>query len=571
MIALGWAVFGSIGTARGAGEDGSSRVRLSQPVVGEPGRTLIREDTNGSEGVDALRNRIDRDLEALDRYEKRLAHASREDSLVLRRQIAHRQVSALRALHRLAGMLMEMEKEGEQPKLRRDVETRFATVTPLLQPYVDALREEIDELRARRWETPVGRRLDLENHIAKQTGFLDEVYRIYLDHLAKEELLGLGDSTEVARLKRSLMDRADELSGRLDYALERANELKNQYKTDSSNQDLPILISAVKITVETNVSSLQASVDLMDKLDLPTSTYRAQLVAATRDISSGIFDVNVVSSLLGQAMDSLGAWFRRNGPRLLIKVLLFALILFAFRTLAKLVRRALDHALGSAKVKTTQLLRRMIVNTTYNLIMFMGLLIGLAQFGISIGPLMAGLGVAGFIIGFALQDTLANFASGMMILFYRPYDVGDVVEIGGVFGKVDKMSLVSTNILTLDHQTMVVPNNKIWGDVIKNVTDQRIRRVDLVFGISYSDDVEKAERVLMEILQDSEKILDNPAPVVRLHELADSSVNFVVRPWAKTEDYWEVYWDVTRKVKMRFDEEGISIPFPQRDVHLRKD
>ena len=155
-----------------------------------------------------------------------------------------------------------------------------------------------------------------------------------------------------------------------------------------------------------------------------------------------------------------------------------------------------------------------------------------------------------------------------MILLYRPYDVGDLVEEGGMVGKVDKMSLVSTSLLTLDNQLIVIPNNKIWGGVIKNVTAQTIRRVDLVFGISYSDDIPKAERVLAAILTYHERVLDDSEPMVRLHTLGASSVDFVVRPWVKVDDYWDVYWDVTRTVKLRFDEEGVSIPFPQRDVHV---
>ena len=142
---------------------------------------------------------------------------------------------------------------------------------------------------------------------------------------------------------------------------------------------------------------------------------------------------------------------------------------------------------------------------------------------------------------------------------------------GTVFGKVSKMSLVSTTILTIDNQTIIIPNSKIWGDVIKNVTAQDLRRVDMTFGISYTDDIPKAEQVLMGILKDHDKVLDDPEPAVKLHELGDSSVNFVVRPWVNVDDYWDVYWDVTRAVKMRFDEEGVSIPFPQRDVHIYND
>jgi small conductance mechanosensitive channel len=199
---------------------------------------------------------------------------------------------------------------------------------------------------------------------------------------------------------------------------------------------------------------------------------------------------------------------------------------------------------------------------------FFRILVALSQMGISLGPLLAGLGVAGFIVGFALQDTLGNFAAGMMILLYRPYDMGDLIDVGGVFGKVNKMNLVSTSLLTLDNQLFVVPNSKIWGDVIKNVTAQDTRRVDMVFGISYSDDIPKAESILEDILQSHDKVLDTPESMVRLHTLGASSVDFVVRPWVKVDDYWDVYWDVTRTVKLRFDEEGVSIPFPQRDVHV---
>ncbi len=212
----------------------------------------------------------------------------------------------------------------------------------------------------------------------------------------------------------------------------------------------------------------------------------------------------------------------------------------------------------------------MVISIVRNTVIIIGILIALSQVGINLGPLLAGLGVVGFVIGFALQDTLSNFAAGMLILIYRPFDVKDLVEAGGVSGTVSDMSLVNTTILTLDNQTIVVPNNKIWGDVIKNVTAQTVRRIDLVFGISYSDDIEKTERILQEIVDSQAAVLDQPETMIRMHELADSSVNFIVRPWVNTDDYWETYWAIIRAVKLRFDEEGISIPFPQSDVHLYK-
>jgi small conductance mechanosensitive channel len=255
----------------------------------------------------------------------------------------------------------------------------------------------------------------------------------------------------------------------------------------------------------------------------------------------------------------------------IFQILTFALILFAFWIAARVGRGVVRRGLSRSKLKISSLAREFFIKMTGRLIMLFGLIIAIAQLGIEVAPLLAGLGIAGFVVGFALQDTLSNFASGLMILVYRPFDVGDVIEAGGVMGKVDEMNLVSTMVLTFDNQLLVVPNKQIWGGVIRNVTHQDTRRVDMKFGIGYSDDIPKAEKVLEEILAGHEKVLADPEPVVRLHELADSSVNFVVRPWSKTEDYWDVYWDVTREVKRRFDADGISIPFPQRDVHVYRE
>ncbi|NDI02183.1 MAG: mechanosensitive ion channel family protein, partial [Actinobacteria bacterium] len=169
---------------------------------------------------------------------------------------------------------------------------------------------------------------------------------------------------------------------------------------------------------------------------------------------------------------------------------------------------------------------------------------------------------------FALQDSLANFAAGGMILIYKPFDVDDFVHVAGQEGLVKKMSLVSTTINTFDNQTLIIPNNKIWGDVIRNVTAQRVRRIDLEFSVSYNSDIEQVERVLLEVAGAHPGVLPEPETRVRIGSLGESSINFLLRPWAKRDDVWDVRWDLIRAVKMRFDEEGIQIPFPQRDVHI---
>jgi small conductance mechanosensitive channel len=154
------------------------------------------------------------------------------------------------------------------------------------------------------------------------------------------------------------------------------------------------------------------------------------------------------------------------------------------------------------------------------------------------------------------------------MLIYRPFDISDWIKVAGVLGKVESMNLLSTQLRTPDNQLIIVPNNSVWGDVITNVTGITQRRIDLVFGIGYSDDIDKAQNILEDILEGHDLVLKEPEAIVRLHELAESSVNFICRPWVKPDDYWDVYWDITREVKRRFDAEGVSIPFPQRDVHL---
>jgi small conductance mechanosensitive channel len=311
-------------------------------------------------------------------------------------------------------------------------------------------------------------------------------------------------------------------------------------------------------------------VTLMNSLGLESRQYRKQVLTVTGDITTDVLDVGIVANLLADWGSAVGSVVAKEGPKLLFRLFLMALIVFGFVQLAKIVQKLVRKGLNSARVRISYLLKEMILSSVKNLVIILGILIALAQMGVSLGPLLAGLGIAGFIIGFALQDSLANFASGMLILLYRPFDVGDVVEAGGVRGTVNNMSLVNTTFLTLDNQRLIVPNNLIWSTVITNVTAQRTRRIDLVFGISYEDDVEKAQKVLQDILDDHEIVLDDPEPIVRVLELGESSVNLAVRPWVKTKDYWETYWDITKIVKLRFDEEGISIPYPQRDLHIKE-
>jgi small conductance mechanosensitive channel len=407
-----------------------------------------------------------------------------------------------------------------------------------------------------------------DQKLFKQLREVDEVFRALISYVQIADRFGLDASVEKAYMDRELADSAANRSIFLEIALDDVAMLRSSIATLPENENLADWMSAAQTRIEMTAKAMQSLIGLMNTLGLETRHYRQQVLTATGEITTDVLDVGIVASLVSQWGKTSAGLLTSEGPRVIFRLLLVMFILFAFFQFAKLVQKGVDRALGSARVSISSLLHRMIVSSVRNLIVLFGILIAISQLGVSLGPLLAGLGIAGFIIGFALQDSLSNFASGMMILMYRPFDVGDVVEAGGVKGRVNKMSLVNTTFLTLDNQRLIVPNNLIWQSVITNVTAQRTRRIDLMFGISYEDDVEKAERVLLEIVESHEAVLDDPEPVIKLHELGDSSVNFIVRPWVKTGVYWETYWDLTKAVKLRFDEEGISIPFPQRDVHV---
>lgn len=304
-----------------------------------------------------------------------------------------------------------------------------------------------------------------------------------------------------------------------------------------------------------------------------------QLQTVTGDVESGKAAADLVAGLPSYVdltdpnalWNTVKSWVtsKEGGIRLGLSILRFIGILFVFRLLSKFVGKVITRALRAKRTNVPALLRDFLVNTIKKVIFIIGLVIALGEIGVNIAPLVAGIGVLGFVIGFALQDTLGNFAAGVMILINRPFDIGHFIDAAGAKGTVNQMNLFSTTLRTPDNQTIVIPNGKIWGDVITNITGNDTRRIDLEFGIGYEDDIPKAERVLATIIDEHPSVLKDPAPQIKLSALADSSVNFVVRPWVRTADYWDTYFDLTRTVKLRFDEENISIPFPQRDVHVK--
>lgn len=271
-------------------------------------------------------------------------------------------------------------------------------------------------------------------------------------------------------------------------------------------------------------------------------------------------------TLMNQAMAWLVA--RDGGIELGIDIAVVVGSFLVLLIVARIVRRIMGRYIGRIP-NLSKLLQAFLIAVIYWLVLAIGIMVVLSALGIDVSPVFALIGGASFIMAFAFQDTLGNLASGLMIMINKPFDQGDYVDIGGVAGTVKSVSIVATTVTTPDNQVIVIPNKNVWGNVITNVTASATRRVDLVFGISYDDSIPDAIRVMDEAVRQHPLVLAEPAPVIRVNELADSSVNFICRPWAKTGDYWAVYWDLTQRIKEDFDAAGISIPYPQQDVHVK--
>ena len=235
---------------------------------------------------------------------------------------------------------------------------------------------------------------------------------------------------------------------------------------------------------------------------------------------------------------------------------------------AKAVRGTVRRALERSRMDPT--LVPFLSKLVYYLFLTFVVVAVLSLFGIETTSFIAVLGAAGFAVGLALQGTLSNFAAGVMLLFFRPFQIGDYIEAGGTAGSCVEIGIFSTTLNTPDNVRIVVPNSAVYGQMIKNYSANDTRRNDMVIGISYTDDIRKAVATIQAVLDSDERVLKDPSPVIAVSELADSSVNLVVRPWCTKEDYWSLRFDLTEKFKVKLEEAGCSIPFPQQDVHMHQ-
>lgn len=259
---------------------------------------------------------------------------------------------------------------------------------------------------------------------------------------------------------------------------------------------------------------------------------------------------------------------KTQGVELAINVAIAIAIFYIGKFVVAMIVRGMRKVMQKQEIDKT--LETFVSNLVRMVLMVIVIIAAISALGIETTSFIAIFGAAGLAVGLALQGSLSNFAAGVLIVLFRPYRVGDFIEGAGIAGVVEQVQILTTVLRTGDNKRIIVPNGQIMDSIITNYSANDTRRVDMVVGVSYDDDLDKVRSVLEDLVAADDRILDDPAVTIAVSELADSSVNFVVRPWVKTADYWGVMFDMTEAIKKRFDKEGISFPFPQQDVHLYK-
>ena len=440
----------------------------------------------------------------------------------------------------------------------------------------DKWSREIDDLRDQRSSATTDEMGDIEASINESRDKLDDLLTAKINTLTTADSLGLSTGEEWDRLERILANRAENLVGRLQIAVNERNRLQTKIK-DAERAGAPEADMSADRTgllyanrrVEGIAKSLGRKVDLLAKRGVNVTQYRQFIIQTTGKVTENVLDPRVLVGLVHDFLKDSWKWIKKNAPEFLVKVLIILAFIFSFRLGFRLGWR-LARLLGLAKL--SRLMADLVNRMIYPFANILGLIARLWFLGVNPTTLLAGVGVAGIIIGLALQESLSNLAAGFFILLTRPYDVDDIITVSnGVIGTVRAMGLANTTVVTFDNRRLLVPNRKIWGEVIENRSAEAVRRVEIKVRIGYAEDVDRALEIIRDLLTNNERVLSKPEPLIFVSDLADSWIKIDVRPWTRNADWWPLLTELPRLVRLRFAEEGIEIPLPQTEITMRSD
>ncbi|MGA0336452.1 MAG: mechanosensitive ion channel family protein, partial [Luminiphilus sp.] len=493
--------------------------------------------------VAELSEEVARQLESLRRFEAYPLPESFERRRTFEVRRDEKTIKVLNSIISLAENVLELPEDApERAKLSQLMSLREGQIERAIGERFESLTERLNASLDRQRELS-GVQLLSEEAFAD----LIDKYRLSYLGLSTEqalllERLDIGDETLREKVLKTLNLYGEELVGVI-HIHHHALKLLAA-RQDAAGTDAELVQSArfEAERLELAIARLNSVVTMLERLDGDTLAMRRVLIEKSGGLALSLVDTAMLNVVLGETQDRLVDWFSANGASTLLSAILFVGILILARSLAGLSKRLTARALRHSDQSISQLLKETLISMAGTVVFLIGLLVALAQVGVSVTPMIAGLGVVGFIVGFALQDTLSNFAAGAMILAYRPFDTGDFIAAGEAEGTVLKMNLVNTTIITIENKVLIIPNSKIWGGVIMNTTGQNLRRTDLIYRVSYSDDVDLVQGILEELIDADERWLDDPEPLVRLKQYSESSIDFMVRAYAKTDEYWEAVW-----------------------------
>jgi len=519
--------------------------------------------------VAELSEEVARELESLRRFEAHPLPESFERRRTLEVRRDEKTIKVLKSIISLSESVLALPEDApEREKLRQLMSLREGQIERAIVERFESLTVRLNESLERQRELS-------GVSLLSEEAFSDLIdkYRLSYLGLSTEQVrlldrLGIGDEALREKVLKTLNLYGEELVGVIHIHHHALKLLAARQAAAGTDSELVQSARFEAERLELAVVRLTSVVAMLERLDGDTLAMRRVLIEKSGGLALSLVDTAMLNVVIAETQDRLVEWFSANGASTLLSAILFVGILILARSLAGLSKRLTERALRHSDQSISQLLKETLISMAGTVVFLIGLLVALAQVGVSVTPMIAGLGVVGFIVGFALQDTLSNFASGAMILAYRPFDTGDFIAAGEAEGTVLKMNLVNTTIVTVENKVLIIPNSKIWGGVIMNVTGQKLRRTDMIYRVSYADDVDLVQNILEELIDADERWLDDPEPMVRLKQYSESSIDFMVRAYAKTDEYWEAVWALNKAVKKRFDAEGITIPFPQRDVHM---
>jgi small conductance mechanosensitive channel len=573
MVALLWLAtlpFAATSRAQDEQSGGEAAVPPDTTAGAESTATETAPPPPWSDAVELL-HRTSLAMDSLLVFEQRLYSVNEEERQLLRVRAREPLEIVMETPRKLLEELRELEGTGAPiDSLRRELGDLITEKFGIFGRAYDFWSDELNELRSQRGVTSSESLGDLELKIDESRQRLDGLLDGLYNTLTVGDSLRLDTQMAWRTLDSLLVERAESMAGRLAIAVKQRNHLRQEVH-DKESAGAPeseiggdrIQLRYAEKRVTGIARSLDATVQLLNRRKFDTTDYRKAMIRSTGEITVELLRPRVLASLVRDYAHDMWRWLKDNLPTILFRIVLVIAFIIVFRHLF----RVLWWLVGAIRlVQLPRLTRALIDGLVQPLGSVVGLFVGLWFMGVNAAALLAGVGVVGVIAGLALQDSLSNLASGLFILITRPYDVDDVVKTGNVLGTVKKMGLANTTIRTFDGRRLMVPNRRIWGEVIENRSAELVRRVEITVRVGYDEDLDQVLQLLRRICDDEERVLPRPEPDIFVLDLEQSWILIAVRPWVKNDNWWPLLTQLPRLVRLRFREEGIEIPYPRSDV-----